>query len=94
MEEHSSAERKTWQVLRFEKKTIVWLDLNESTKTLNPLSAERKGKVDPYRGSEEEEKRKKEKRKKRGNQQWKVWYEESGGLEYQKQSGEYGRPDV
>ena len=65
MEEHSSAERKTWQVLRFEKKTIVWLDLNESTKTLNPLSAERKGKVDPYRGSEEEEKRKKKKEKRK-----------------------------
>ena len=64
MEEHSSAERKTWQVLWFEKKTILWLDLNESTKTLNPLSAERKGKVDPYRRSED-----KKQNKKRGNQQ-------------------------
>ena len=29
--------------------------------------------------------------KRRGNQQWRVWYEESGGREYQMQSGEYGR---
>ena len=29
--------------------------------------------------------------KKRGNQQWKVWYGESGGREYQKHNGEYGR---
>ena len=31
------------------------------------------------------------KQKKRGNRQWRVWCEESGGWEYQKQSGEYGR---
>ena len=29
--------------------------------------------------------------KARGNQQWRVWCEESGGWECQKQSGEYGR---
>ena len=31
------------------------------------------------------------KQKRRGNQQWRVWCEESGGWEYQKRSGEYGR---
>ena len=31
------------------------------------------------------------KQKRRGNQQWRVWCEESGGGEYQKRSGEYGR---
>ena len=29
--------------------------------------------------------------KRHGNHQWKVWNEESGGWEYRKQSGEYGR---
>ena len=31
------------------------------------------------------------KQKRRRNPQWRVWCEESGGWEYQKQSGEYGR---
>ena len=31
------------------------------------------------------------KQKRRGNQQWRVWCEESGGREYQKASGVYGR---
>ena len=31
------------------------------------------------------------KRKRRGNQQWRVWCEESGDWDYQKRSGEYGR---
>jgi len=30
------------------------------------------------------------KRKMRGNQQWRVWWEESGDWDYQKRSGEYG----
>ena len=29
--------------------------------------------------------------KRRGNQQWRVWCEQSGGSEYQKRSGQYGR---
>ena len=45
--------------------------------------SQRKGKVISCRWTED--------RKRRGNQQWKVWYEESGGWEPQKQSGEYGR---
>ena len=56
MEEYSSAVRKTWQGLCFGKKTILWLDLNEATKTLNPLSAELKGKVDPCRWSKDKKK--------------------------------------
>ena len=31
------------------------------------------------------------KQERHGNQQWRVWCEESGGWEYQKWSGEYGR---
>ena len=31
------------------------------------------------------------KQKRRGNQQWRVWCEESGGWEYQKQNGVYAR---
>ena len=43
----------------------------------------RKGKVIPCRGAEDKTSRR--------NQQWEVWYEESGGREYPMKSGEYGR---
>ena len=79
MDADSSTEQKTWQVYSFAKINVFSLHLNESREGFCRRGMGRSFYADWLKTEKAQE------------PQWRVWCEESGGWEYQKQSGEYGR---
>ena len=79
MDEDSSTEQKTWLVYSFGKLNV----LGYTWTSPDSVSVREEGEGHSLLMDR--------KQKRRGNQQWRVWCEESGGWECQKRSGEYGR---